>query len=189
MAKLSTLTKTILGIAIALVLVFFLAYAMNTIYPEPKIDEMCEGIAYRTEIDSCDDYNGGTITKGELRIPYPEEGINDCYCREIDAKGTLKCEITNPDYEECRKEYNDSREKHGRTSFVVLVMLGLAAILIGGFVIKVNAVSQGIMGGGVITLLYSAMRFWGSIEDYARLIILGVTLFILIWVGYKKFKE
>ncbi|MFH2028047.1 MAG: hypothetical protein ABIJ08_02835 [Nanoarchaeota archaeon] len=184
MHQISRLKKTILGIAIALVLAFFLGYALNTIYPPLRYDNFCQNITARIDVESCADYKAPV--KEENMISYPEQ---DCFCRQIDEKGTMKCDTMNPEYTECMKEYDAKRETHGRNSFVILVILGLAAILIGGLALKVESVSSGIMGGGVLTLLYSAIRFWGDIEDYARLIILGVTLFVLIWIGYKKFKE
>jgi len=181
----SKLKKTILGIAIALVLVFFLGYSVNTFYEEPEFDEICKDINSRIDIETCEDYEAEP-TPDELRIVSPDK---DCYCREIDAKGTMKCDATNPEYTECREEYEDMRETHGRISFIVLVILGLASILIGGLFLKVEAVSSGVMGGGVLTLLYAAMRFWGSIQDYGRLVVLGVALIVLIWVGYRKLKD
>jgi len=30
------------------------------------------------------------------------------------------------------------------------------------------------------------MRYWSDLPDFGRFIILGITLIILIWLGYKK---
>jgi uncharacterized membrane protein YraQ (UPF0718 family) len=180
------LKKTILGIAIALVLVFFIGYAVNTFYEEPEFDEVCEDIPMNMEVESCEGYQQKS-TEEPRPIELPKEKYCNCY--EIDKEGTLKCEANNPEYEDCREEYEDMREDHARVSFIVLVILGLISILLGGIFLRVEAVSSGVMGGGVLTLLYAAMRYWGSIQDYARLIILGVALAVLVWIGYKKLKD
>lgn len=184
MGAISKLKKTILGIAIAIVLAFFLGYAVNTFYEEPDSNEFCEDIDLRIEVESCEDYE----LPMENREPYPVP-VKECSCYEVDKEGNKKCEATNPEYQQCMEQYSDVRENHGRFSFILLTILGLASILIGGLVLKVEAVSSGIMGGGVLTLIYASLRYWGSIQDYARLIILGVTLGILVWIGYKKFKR
>ena len=184
--KTSRLKKTILGIAIALVLVFFLGYSVNTFYEEPKHDDFCKDIDYRIPVDSCEDYDH---VSGEFERPIPVPEGKGCYCYEIDKEGNKKCDADNPEYTKCSEEYRDVREKHGRTSFIILVVLGLVSILTGGLLLKAEAVSSGVMGGGVITLIYAAMRFWGSIQDYGRLIVLGIALVVLIWIGYKKLKD
>ena len=185
-SKVSGLKKTILGIAIALVLVFFWGYSVNTFYESPDMDDFCKDIPYRISVDSCEGYD--VPSKEDLRPVFLPEG-KDCYCYEIDKVGNKQCDVTNPEHIECREKYDEVREDHGRISFIILVILGLASILTGGLALKVESVASGMMGGGVLTLLYAAMRFWGSIQDYGRLFVLGVALVVLIWIGYKKLKD
>ena len=42
--------------------------------------------------------------------------------------------------------------------------------------------------GGIITLFFGTVRYWARLFDYARFIILGLVLALLIWLGYKKLK-
>jgi len=48
------------------------------------------------------------------------------------------------------------------------------------------SVSSGLMGGGILAIIYGTMRYWSDLPDFGRFIILGITLIILIWLGYKK---
>ena len=179
------LKKTILGIAIALVLVFFWGYSVATVYSEPDSNEYCTDIDFRLEVDSCDGYE--PIVRGN-RGRYAEKILGDeCYCDERNREGELRCSTPNPEYADCMQEYYDIREDHNRVSFIILIILGLVSIF-AGFKLKIDSVSSGVMGGGVLTLIYAAMRYWGTIQDYGRLIILGVALLVLVWIGYKKFK-
>jgi hypothetical protein len=184
LTKTSKLRKIILGIAIAIMLAFFLGYAVYLFYDNPDMEDFCEGINPRIDIDSCEGYDVSPVANGR---PIPME--KDCYCNQVDKNGTTECTSSNPEYKECWEDYDESREKHERVSFIVLIVLGLASILVGGLVLKVESVGTGIMGGGVLTIIYAAMRYWGSIQDYGRLAILGVTLVVLIWIGYKKLKD
>jgi len=38
-------------------------------------------------------------------------------------------------------------------------------------------------------MIYAAMRFWRNLDEYLRFTILVITLVVLIWIGYKKFKK
>jgi len=184
--KTSKLKKTILGIGIALLLALFLGYAVHTFYERPESKDFCKEIKPNIEVESCEDYEP---TPTEIRRPIAIPLEKGCYCYEIDKEGNKRCETTNPEYTKCWESYNAAREKYEKNSFIVLVILGLLSVFIGGVLLKVEAVGSGIMGGGVLTLLYAALRFWGSLPDYGRLLILGIALAVLIWLGYKNFKK
>jgi hypothetical protein len=44
------------------------------------------------------------------------------------------------------------------------------------------------MGGAVLLIIYGTIRYWGSLSDVWRTIMLGLALVILVWIGYKKLK-
>ncbi|MBW2989110.1 hypothetical protein KY358_02195 [Candidatus Woesearchaeota archaeon] len=182
----SKMKKVILGIAIAILLAFFLGHATSTFYKEPEIEDFCRGIDSVIRVESCDDYDYEPV---ESRRPYPIPEKLFCSCQEIDKEGTVKCTATNPEYDKCSNQYTDYMEKHNKNSFMILVVLGLISIITGGIFLKKEAVGSGIMGGGVLTIIYAAMRYWDSIQDYARVIILGIALGILVWIGYKKIRK
>lgn len=184
--QLSKLKKVILGTAIAILLAFFWGHATSTFYKEPEIEDFCKGIDSVIIVESCKDYEYEPI-KSRKVIPIPEKKYCNCY--EINKNKTIECTATNPEYDKCSNQYDEAREKHARHSFTILVILGLLSIIIGGLFLKKEAVGSGIMGGGVLTIIYASLRYWDSIQDYARLAILGIALVVLIWVGYKKLKD
>jgi len=117
-----------------------------------------------------------------------------------------------PDYEECfyprpllrgefeqptKEEQSDSKEcedgnralrsVYNRNVFLVLVIAGVASLLV-GFTLGVSSVASGLLFGGILNLFIGVVRFWSDMDEYLRFIILGITLVILIWVGYKKLK-
>ena len=67
--------------------------------------------------------------------------------------------------------------------------VGIAALLICSFVIKLESVGAGIMGGGILTLISGSMKYWEYFGELAKFIIVGVALTVLIWIGYKKLNE
>ena len=60
-------------------------------------------------------------------------------------------------------------------------------MIIIGAVLNLTSVSAGLFGGGVLTIIYGTMNYWSELADWARFIILGIALAVLIYLGYKGF--
>jgi len=90
---------------------------------------------------------------------------------------------------QCREEYDAASEPYNRNVFIITLIIGIIAVFLGSFVLKVESVSSGIMAGGVLTLIYGTLRYWGDMHKYLRFSVLTMVLFILIWIGYKKFRD
>lgn len=161
-----------LSIAIALVFVIFVNYGMQTFWKQPMYEDYC-GREYYPRVAPVKD------VECEI-IDVPE-------CSEGDAmpvweNGCIK------EYEcsMCRQEYEKEREGHSRIVFVVMGLIGLGAIALSMMYLKKDVVANGIMGGGVLSLLVGSIRYWGFLEDITRFITLGLILALLIYIGYKK---
>ncbi len=110
------------------------------------------------------------------------------YYDEIE-KNDSNNSISLKEQEACFNEYDLVRERYNRNVFIIALFIGLAALLAGALVLKTETVSSGIMGGGVLTIIYGTLIFWGNMSKYIRFAVLAFVLFILIWLGYKKFKD
>ena len=185
----SKIKVIILGISIALVLAFFFGYGINTFYKPPENKDFCKkGEFYPVR--------GEFIAK-----PTPPE--KDCVYIEPDESLRLDCTekegAITANYDDngcvesyycemCYKEFRDAREIYNRNVFIIDTILGVISLVIGAF-LHLPSVSSGIMGGGILTIIYGTLRYWGDLPDYGRFIILGIALGILVWIGYKKFKK
>ncbi len=90
----------------------------------------------------------------------------------------------------CREAWQTARDIYDRNVFVGLIILGLLAACIGIFVTAGgSAVSLGLSLGGALSFVIASIRYWSAMDDYLRVIILGLALITLIWVGIKKFKD
>jgi len=45
------------------------------------------------------------------------------------------------------------------------------------------------MSGGILVILYGTMRYWEYSSNMLRMIILGISLVVLIWLGYKRLNK
>lgn len=176
----SKIKKNLLSAAIAIILVLFIAYGINTFYKSPKYEDFCSEDIVKKQAYSDDECLalGG---KWEQSTTRPlEAGLEP---KEATTEGWCDVQYT------CGKEYGDAREIYNRDVFFISLVAGLIALIIGGIILKLESVSIGIMGGGVLTIIYGTIRYWGDMSDVYRFIILGAVLGVLIWIGYKKLKK
>lgn len=171
--------KVLLSIAIAFVFVFFVAYGIEVVFDSPEYDDYCKidryskPIPYGVETKNCTFLDYGEEEYQCMEDggqPYPNYDENGC---TID----YSC-----DY--CYKELNDANESHNKIVFIISTIIGII-VLVTSLVIPKDAVSSGLMAGSILLILYGVIRYWGGLQDYFRLFILGLILAILIWVGYK----
>jgi len=182
--EVSKLKRIILGISIAIILVLFVGYGINTFYKSPKYEDFCEEKfprPVRTEkedISKCD----AVQTANEAFEASCYKGIVRYETDEDGCQVAKECDM-------CNKEYREAREIYNRNVFMISITAGLIAVILGGVILKLESVSAGIMGGGVLTIIYGTIRYWGDMADVGRFTILGIVLVVLIWMGYKKFKK
>ncbi len=171
-AKQNNAKNVILAISIALVSVFFVAYAIQAVYPAPKYSDFCDdGKSNSIFINNSEDCE----TNGGMWKDYSDmnvDGKKDGYC--------------NRDYY-CSEEYNEVRDVYERNVFIINLVLGIV-IIVASLLLTVESVSTGFMAGGAILLVYGTIRYWSDLSNVLKTLVLGIVLGILIWLGYKKLK-
>jgi hypothetical protein len=90
------------------------------------------------------------------------------------------------EYQQCQDKHNEEREAQDFKSFILLTIIAILAIILSFILTKKEIVSSGILGGGILLLVYAVMRHWGLLNKYTRLSILGSALIILVYYTYKK---
>lgn len=167
----SKIRQTILSVSIALIFALFVGYGISTFYGSPKYEMYCKdrfGMgAYETK-EACEAEGGRWF---EIECPEDIENCKSGYC--------------DPSYT-CMQEYDSAREVYDRNVFIITLIIGLVAIITGGIMLSVESVGSGIMGGGVLTVVYGTIRYWGHAPDALRFTILGVALAVLLWLGYTR---
>lgn len=167
--------KWFLAIGIAIVFVLFVNYGISTFYNQPQYEKYCN----RTQEFVIDYTNqtaclamGGQWTKypaAENAKPVPAV---DGYC--------------DPDFT-CRQGYDEANTKFEKNAFVVKVVAGMIALIV-GILMTVESVSAGFLLGGILNLFFAMVEYWYRFSDIVRFVLLGFILTILVWLGYKKLK-
>ena len=168
----------ILALIIAIVLCAFVIYLIQAIHPSPKYEDYCRpnypNIENMTKT-TCEAYNGTWIQDNiqYAKAPYPVSTQAQGYCDF---------------YTECNKTFQGIQDKYNLVVFLVAVIVGLIAVAV-GIILQLTSVSSGLMLGGAFLIFYGTMTYWYKLTNWIRVILLGIALAILIWLGYKKLKN
>ncbi len=181
----SSILKWGLILGIVIVTNLFFAYAINLLYPDPEYKDFCEEKQVRVipeTKDSCLEVGGQWTDDAFIQKGVPR--IGEVYVPIIETEREGYCD---PDYT-CRQAYKDANDLYERNVFVMLAILGTILIIGSFFVATYEAVSLGLSLAGVLSLIIGTVRYWSAMDDYLRVIILGLALAALIYTGIKKFK-
>lgn len=201
----SKFKQVFLAIAIAIVFVFFIGFGIAAFYEAPEREDFClekDPIIIETK-KQCED-NDGKWRDTQAERPIPEKigrpvGSNEYICNKIGETGqnlTLNCQTIQQlgeagycdRYYYCNQEGRDALEKYNRNVFIIATIFGITA-LITGIVLKIASISSGLMGGGILLIIYGIIRYWSGLENYGRFTVMGIALAVLVWLGYKKLKS
>lgn len=105
----------------------------------------------------------------------------------LDGKIVEPTQEERSEAKECEDRNRAVRSVYNRNVFIVLIIAGVASLLI-GLSLGVSSVATGFLFGGLLNLFIGVVRFWTDMDEILRFIILGITLAVLIWVGYKKLR-
>lgn len=168
--------SVILGIVIVLNL--FFNYTISLVYDAPNYEAYCPQPQVVVVPDNQNECvaAGGQWTENQ----YWSKPVRP---QVVEPAGYCDLQYT------CRQEYQDAYDTHNRNVFIVLVVLGALSVLIGNF-FKGNAViSNGLSLAGLFSFIIASIRYWGSADNWIRVIILAIALGILFWIAMKKFND
>lgn len=85
------------------------------------------------------------------------------------------------------EEYTDQREQYERNISIVALVFAITILVVSLTILRnVYVISDGVLLGGVLTLLYSIVRGFGAEDSYYRVLVTGVGLAVALTLGYLK---
>jgi hypothetical protein len=172
----SKFLRWVVALAIIIILNLFFNYAIFAFYKAPQYNDFCS--PNRTEAltaNACAAQGG----KWNTIQSYPDASVT---APIKPVNGYCDLDFT------CREQYGAREEVYNRNVFIVLIILGVASIALSFLVTSYEAVSLGLSGGGVLSFIIGTIRFWSNMDDYLRVIVLGLALLALVWFGIKKIR-
>lgn len=172
--KTHSFIKIAVIVAIVIVSNLFFNYAVSLIFNEPVNDtyatnpQVVEPILTK---EKCITVGGqwtesiSPVEKGKTEI------IGSCF------EGYTK-----------QKNYDAAIKVYNRNVFITLVVVGVLMLVLSSF-IGVSLLSIAFAWSGILSLIIASMRYWSDANNWAKLIILGLALCLLIWVTIKRFNK
>lgn len=159
----------VIGITIMILTLFVVMYGINMVYSKPVYDDFCNS----------------TLMKPVKIIETQED------CLEKNGKWNSYENVVNnrtgycdSDYY-CRQDYETANENYYKIIFLITLPIGILIILIGMFLFGLEAVGSGLMGGGVLSILYGVGGYWRYSEDVLKFILSLIGLIIVICAAYR----
>jgi len=177
--------KWLLIIGTVIILNLFINSLIKVVYNEPLYTDFCEEKQVRVIPESKDEclLVGGQWTDDT----FVQYGLPARDVIAVPKIATERQGYCDPDFT-CRKGYESARNIYEKNVFIAWVIAGIVA-LIAGFFLSLEVVSLSLSLGGVVALVIGSMRYWDRMDDVLRLVILGIALIALVWVGIKKIRE
>lgn len=92
------------------------------------------------------------------------------------------------DYEAKSREFQKENEQYSKNVSIIAIAFAVALVVISLiFIEKILILSDGILLGGIFTLVYAIFRGFGNNDEMFRFFVVAVGLLIALFVGYWKF--
>lgn len=158
-----------LGLSIVIILNLFFNTGIYTFYKMPEYDKYC------------------------AQDLWSKEYVDEASCLEIGGSWRADSNSVNkgwcdPQFK-CGQEFNDANGLYNRNVFVILVGLGAITLILALFASWPSAVSNGLLYGGILSMIIGTTRYWPNMDDYLRFAVSGVVLVVLLALGIKKMKD
>ena len=184
MAVMNTQSKVLkwsVIIGIVVVLNLFFNYTLSLIYPAPEYEDFCP----QSQVVTVPDTQNECVAQGGQWTPVAKASLlrGELTTGVVLPEGYCDTQFT------CRQAFEDARDPYNKNVFIILVVLGALAVLVGNLLKGNEVISDGFALGGVLSFIIASMRYWSSADDLFRVIILAIALGLLIWIAWKKFSE
>lgn len=187
---LSWLYDGALFVGIVGVLLFFVNYGLELLYPAPEYDDFCDDRTVQPADDltqkQCEAI-GGRWQSQNFPIPAESQSTAGTATGTVTttATTTTQAGYCERDYV-CRQEYNAAQITYDRTAFAILSVLGLL-VASWGFVYGTGSIlGASAAAGGILLILVSTVRFWDQAESWLQFGLLFLILIVFIYFGYQR---
>ena len=169
----SSIVKWAIAVGIVIVSNLFIAYLVQALYHAPTYVDFCPQPQVIESIDTkeaCLNQGGQWNANIDKGGPMPVAG----YC--------------DPEFT-CRKGFEAGQSVYNRNVFAVFIVAGLVFLGAATFIVRSGAVALGLSFGGVLAFVIGSVRYWSDMDEYLRVVILGIAFVVLLWLGAKRFRD
>ncbi len=174
----------VLGIGIVIVFALVLWQGIEAFYPAPRWENLCTQQEFTPR-----------LIKPEVSCQSPTElqqQEQQCYNQkgqpiyDYDENG---CPINVKECDFCQREFEKAELRHAKIVFVISLIAGILALIIGYAILSVEPVGSALMGSAVWAIFYGSIVNWRNFSDIWRFALLFAVLVLLIWIALRLNKR
>ncbi len=178
----------VLGIGIIIVFGLLLWQGIEAFYPSPDYDDFCSMGKFIPRIPE------KTLPSSDTCI-FPrelQEQENNCYNQEgqpifeYDDNG---CIISIKECDLCNKEFNTAQDEHSKVIFIVSIIVGIIALIIGYGILSIEPVGSALMTSGIWAIFWGTAINWRNISSIWRFLLLLLAFVLLVWITLRLNKQ
>lgn len=129
-----------------------------------------------------------TFYSSPVEPDYIEENITFVDGEPVPIEENAEMKEVREQYDKDRDAYDEAMQDYSRNVAIVTMIIATALLFISVTKAeKLAAIGEGVLLGGIFTLLYSLMRGLMSGDDIVRFLVITVGLVIALWLGKVKF--
>lgn len=109
---------------------------------------------------------------------------------EPNLTSTESAELRRQDIEQQKvwQKFNDETQEYNKNVSIIAVAAAILILIVSlTLVSKILILADGLLLGGVLTLLYSIGRGFGSNDEKFRFVVVTIGLIVALFLGYLKF--
>lgn len=119
---------------------------------------------------------------------YLEESIAFIDGEPVPIEEDAEMEAVREQYDKDQEAYEEAMRDYGRNVAIVGMVIATALLFIGVTQAeKLSAIGEGVLLGGIFTLLYSLVMGMVSGDDIVRFLVVTIGLIVGLWLGKIKF--
>ena len=180
----------LLGIGIFVVFLLLLNYGVEAFYPSPKYDDFC-----KAGYSSYPAYEPYPVKVGASECVFSKtlrEEADKCFLEkgnpiyEYDDAG---CYISIKECNYCQRDYDDAQKEYSKFFFIVALIAGIVALIVGYSVLSVEPVGSALISSGIGSIFFGSVRNWDYLSDFLRFGLLLLAFILLIWLALRMNKD
>lgn len=124
-----------------------------------------------------------------LKYPEPPVSVKYGYPEpEKDGQISEETKAEREKFDQEQKDYQIKSQTYNRNVSILALIFSIIIVVISLTLFKkIYLIADGLLLGGVLTLLYSVIRGFGSDDNMFRFIVVSVGLVVSLFLGYVKF--
>lgn len=176
----------VLGVGIFIVFLFVLHFGIESFYPSPQYNSYCSGApesfypsSYPVKIGIGGTNCSVSPTTREYDQCSAQGGMLIAAAYDAqDCPASFSCNL-------CAVHYTEADRAHSRVVFVIALIVGIIALIVGYGVLSVEPVGSALMASGVGAFVYGTLNNWSNLTNIWKFLLLLVALILLVWFALR----